>query len=139
MSADYSIFIKTSDSLAEIRACFENASNCTMNQAPNDDNEFYYVKLLGLGVNLYGDLTYEGELIYQDSKLPLSQYNYAISIDYIPSSYIRDYRDEWTEMFSTITADIISMNLHCECIVVRNMQTVLTRFTPGEQIFIQHT
>ncbi len=139
MSTGYSIFIKTSYSLSEVKTCLEEISNCSMEQSPYTDDEFYYVRMLGLGVNLYGNLTYEGELTYKDDLLLFSRYSYAIEFDYIPRLYIRDYRDDWTIMFSTVIADMICMNLHSECIVVRNMSIVLNRFTPGEQIFIPPT
>jgi hypothetical protein len=139
MSTSYSIFIKTPYSLAEVKSCLEKILNCSMEQSPHTEDEFYYVRLLGLGINLDGDLTYEGELTYKDDILPFSQYNYEIGFDYIPRFYLRDYRHDWTIMFSTVVADMVSMNLHCECVVVRNMAVVLNRFTPGEQIFMPYT
>lgn len=109
-----------------------------MEQSDSTEDEFYYVTMMGLGINLYGDLTYEGELIYKNDTIPFSQYNYAIGFDYIPRFYIRDYRHDWTIMFSTVVSDMISLNLHCECIVVKNMTVILNRFTPGEQIFMTY-
>lgn len=70
--------------MSELKTCVEEALNCTMEQSPYIDYEFYYIKLLGLGLNLHGDLTYEGNFVYKGNILPLSRYEYQLAIDYIP-------------------------------------------------------
>jgi hypothetical protein len=135
MSVDYDIFINTEKSYEEVKSSMEKILNCKMEQSPYTEDELYYTTILGLGMGLHKEHTFEG---YEGIDFVFSNYQYYINFDYIPSSYLGDYRDEWQITMAVILSDMLSLNLHCECLIVRNMATIIVKFTPDEQIITPH-
>lgn len=129
MSTSYDIFINTEKPFPEVKSTMEKILNCVMEKSPHADWELYYATVLGLGIGLHGEHTFDDY-----PEIQFSRYKFYINFDYIPSNYLSDYRHEWQIMTAKILADMLSLNLHCECLVLKNLLTVIDRFTPGEQI-----
>ena len=66
-----------------------------------------------------------------DRDLKLSQYNFEIMVDYIGNAFNTSYIDDWRRMASLIIGNMLSNQLKCETIVVKNVQTLIERFMPN--------
>jgi hypothetical protein len=128
MSTAYNIFINTERSFSEVKSSMEKILKCQMEKSPYTEDELYYTTILGLGMGLHKE-----HLFDDDAELKFSNYQYYINFDYIPSSYLGDYRDELPTKIAIVLADMLSLNLQCECLILRNFSTVLGKFTPYEQ------
>jgi hypothetical protein len=104
-----------------------------MEKSLDVEGELYYTIILGLGIGLHQEHDFE-----DDMGIQFSNYQYYINFDYIRSSFLHDYSGEWNTSVATVIADMLSLNLHCECLFVRNLSEIINRFTPGEQIFMPY-
>jgi hypothetical protein len=123
MSTSFSLFLKTEKPITEVKTCLERILNCPLEQSTYTDLECYFAILLGLSIALHSDVDYD-----DDYGITFSQYNYQIMADYIKPSFYGEYRGEWEPSVLIIIADMLYKDLNCECIVVRNLSTVLTKF-----------
>lgn len=71
---------------------------------------------------------YEARDFEDDLGIPFSEYNYVVSIVCMKGKVLVKYRSNWAELFTIILANILSANLNCKCIVVRNMSELLESF-----------
>ena len=117
----------------EVKSCLEMILNCPLKKADNQDWEIYSTVLLGLNIALHDNADYD-----DDETIQFSKYDYQITFDYIRSAFTGYYADEWKRMASIIIADMLFKNLQCECIVLRNLNTFLAKFTPDEEIFMSY-
>lgn len=129
MSISYDIFINTEKTFPEVRSTMEKILNCVMVKSLYADWELYYATVLGLGIGLHGEHTFD-----DCPEIQFSRYNFYINFDYIPSNYLRDHRHEWQVTMAKILADMLSLNLHCECLVLKDLFIVIDIFKPSEQI-----
>lgn len=111
----------------------EKILNCQMKQSSYTEDELYYTTILGLGMGLHKEHPFD-----DDPEFKLSSYQYYINFDYIPGSYMGNYRDELPAKIAIVLSDMLSLNLQCECLVLRNFSTVLGKFTPYEQFIMPH-
>ncbi len=122
MGTNYSVFIKTEKSLTEVKSCLENFLNSTLERSESDLWEIYGTILFGLNIGLVVGVDYEDDFI------PLSQYDYEITIDYIRPDFTGYYNGEWDKSAAVIIADGLSKKLYCECIVVRDLVEIIDKF-----------
>lgn len=127
MSVIYSIHIRTEQPLSEVKACLEKILNCQLKQSEyRPAREHYYAILLGLGVGLMAP-EYVDEFYFEEVR-----YDFLIQVDYLTPSFYGNYKGEWEPSFLIIIADLLYKNLTCECLVVRNSDTILAKFPPDE-------
>lgn len=135
MSEHYFIFIKSQYSLSEVSETLEEILNTSLKQSTVTNDEHYYGWTMGLGLNLFENISLEGKMVYEDFTFSYSEYNHEILFD-IMNFFHRSDVDEWVTNFSTVLADELSARLYCECVVIRNSAAVLCRFAPKEEPFI---
>jgi hypothetical protein len=80
------------------------------------------VSLLGLDITLIDDVPYD------DHVIPFSQYGHEIMVEFISGAFDRGYANDWELMTATILANMISLDLKVECIVVKNNETIVEKF-----------
>jgi hypothetical protein len=129
MSVDYDIFINTEKSFSEVKSSLQKILNCQLEKSPHSETDLYYTTILGLGIGLHKEHRFFDEI-----HLKFSKYKYYINFDYITASFLGNYKGEWEISMAVILADLLCLNLQCECLIVRNMFTVIGKFTPDEQI-----
>lgn len=128
LGSSYSIFIKTDKSILHVRSQVEDLLNSNLEQSPYDDNEHFCTKLLGLSVGLL-------HCDYEDcSEIKFSDFNFELMADYIKPMFINNYKGKWDITFLIVLADALSKHLHCECLVIKDVGQIITRFTPGQEI-----
>lgn len=130
MSVSYNIFINTDKPFEEVKSSVEKILNCQMKKSPYTEDELYYTTVLGLGIGLHKEHSFEG---YEGTDLVFSNYQFYINIDYIAPSFLRSYKGEWEPTMAVLLSDMLCLNLQCECLIVRNMASVIGKFTPDEQ------
>ena len=126
MNTSYSVFIKKETTSYEIKSSLEKVLNCPLVIDRSLDWECYRAVLFGLEVSLLVGFDY-----VDDRDLKLSQYNFEIMVDYIGNAFNTSYIDDWRRMASLIIGNMLSNQLKCETIVVKNVQTLIERFMPN--------
>ena len=129
MSVSYDIFIKTEKSFIEVKYTLEKILNCRMGKSSYVEYELYYATVLGLGIGLHEENDFD-----DDYEIKFSEYAYYINFDYITKSFLGNYKGDWQTTMAVIISDMLCLNLQCECLIVRNMSTVIGKFTLTEQI-----
>lgn len=122
MSTDYSVFVKSEAKNAEIRFSLEKILNCELQRTAYSE-EIYSAEIMGLRVSLIGSVDYEDDLIR------FSEYDFEITID-STGAFDRQYSDPFKSIASIVIANMLSIELSCECIAVENVHSIIDRFAP---------
>lgn len=127
MSESYSVFVRKAICFPEIKATLEEITNVPLERTESTDWEIYSAQLLGFSIALLEASDYE-----DDGELEFSRYSYQIHVELIPKAFEIRYESDWRLMGTLIIGSMVSRKLNCECIAVRNMDTLLERFLPDE-------
>ena len=126
MSVDYSILVAKPETTERIKAALEKALDHRLELTRSDPPKYYSARLLGLDISLIDEVSYENDLI------PFAQYGHEIMVEFVNGAFDRGYGNDWELMTATILANMLSLELKCECIVIRDVGTIVERFGPDK-------
>src|SRR5690349_8362116 len=117
MSVSYSIFVKSKEEKSTVTSCLESILNCRLDYTFNRE-EYYSATVMGLGISLLSSVPYD------DDEITYSNFNYEIMIEY-KGLFGKEYSNDFRHMTTIVLAEMISLNLKCECIAVEDLTKVL--------------
>src|SRR5215813_3545497 len=122
MSVDYSIFIKKPETTDRIISALEKAVDHKIELIHSDQPRYFGATLLGLDISLIDEVSYDDHVIH------FSQYGHEIMVEFINGAFDPGYANDWELMTAKILANMLSLDLKIECIVVKNTETIVERF-----------
>lgn len=126
MSMSYEILIKNKEPIELVVSGLEAILGCTLKHSIGRRREYHSAVVLGLGISLVNPVPYD-----DDDEIKFSGYDFEIMIEY-KGEFDSVYSNDFRRIATIVLANMVSQNLHCECLALENLTRVLEEFVPSD-------
>ncbi len=125
MSNTLSILVRGNVSFVSIKDCLESFVGHRFTKSEEVDWNLYEAYVLGMHISLFDEPGF-----VDDSGIMFSQYPFVIDVDTASMTLEDDIKQDCSKCFSSLLANTLTKHVHCDCVVVENLQRVVATFTP---------